>query len=147
MKAILASSVLLISFSAFAASDTSALKAKAAEFVPSSTFLAEDGDEFQFQTAKGTIVEVELNRDGSIDEASGDAALTGDVFVPGGSLLSLSAAVESLKKSGKTTQGDWSFEKSTLNGWVYEFEGVEGGKKMEYVIDATAGKLIKAKRD
>ena len=69
------------------------------------------------------------------------------MFVPGGQLLSLAAAVESLKKSGKTAQGDWSFEKSTLNGWVYEFEGVEDGKKMEYVIDATAGKLIKAKRD
>ena len=138
-------SVFALSTSAFAANK--ATKENAAKFVPGSTFVKEDGNEFDLKTAKNTIVEVELNTDGTIDEASGDLAVDGDVFTPGNSHITLEAAAAALKKAGKTPSGDWSYKKSILRGWVYEFEGHENGVKMEYVLSATNGSLLKDKKD
>lgn len=121
------------------------LKDIAAKMVPDSKLILQDGHEFKFQTTKSTIVEVELNKDGSIDEASGESATNGDIFNPGGELMNLAEAVSALQKAEKSPTGDWSFEKSTLNGWIYEFEGLEKGKEIEYFVDAKNGKLIKSR--
>lgn len=138
------SAILLLSAPAFA---NKATKETAAQYVPGGTLVKEDGNEFDFKTSKNTIVEVELNSDGTVDEASGDLAHEGDVFNPGNNHLTLEAAVAALKKAGKNPTGDWSYEKSVVRGWVYEFEGNENGTKMEYVISATDGKLLKDKKD
>lgn len=123
------------------------LKESLTKLVPESKVVKQDGDEYEVVTPKNTIVEVEFKRDGSVDEASGDAALAGDVFVPGNGMIALSDAVEALKKSGKSASGDWSYKKSFKNGWVYEFEGLENGKEMEYQISAKDGSLVKDRRD
>jgi uncharacterized membrane protein YkoI len=123
------------------------LKETAMKLVPESKITKEDGNEFDLMTAKQTVIEVELNKDGTLDEASGNAALTGDVFVPGNGLMSLSDAIAALQKAGKTPAGDWSIEKSFMNDWIYEFEGTENGKAMEYAVSAKDGKLVKDRRD
>lgn len=145
MLKVFAISALLISSSlAFANKNN---KETALKFVPGATLAKEDGNDYDFKTSKNTIVEVELNNDGTIDEASGDLAHEGDVFNPGNNHLTLEAAVAALKKAGKTPSGDWSYEKSLLRGWVYEFEGHEKGTKMEYTVSATDGKLLTDKKD
>lgn len=142
--------ILALVLSAFGSSalaaDPGSLKDAAVKMV-GGKLIKEDGDEYSIQTAKGTVVEVELNNDGTVDEASGDSVAGGDAFAPGGGMLSLADAVAALKKAGKNPTGDWSYEKSMINGWVYEFEGVENGKSMEYAISAKDGKLVKDKRD
>lgn len=139
-------SILMSAPIAFAATDVN-LKDAATKMVPNAKIIKEDGNEFDLQTAKGTVVEVELNRDGTIDEASGDSVAGGDEFAPGAGMMTLAQAAEALRKAGKNPTGDWSFEKSMMHGWMYEFEGMENGKKMEYGISAKDGKLVKEKRD
>lgn len=136
------------SFPAYAKKVSEAqLKESLTKLVPESKVVKKDGDEYEVMTPKNTVVEVEFNRDGSVDEASGDSAMGGDVFVPGNGMIALGAAVESLKKSGKTGTGDWEYKKSFRNGWVYEFEGRENDKDMEYQISAKDGSLVKDSRD
>ena len=92
-------------------------------------------------------MEIEYTMTGEFKEASGDAVLAGDVLEIGGGLLSLKAATDVMKNAGKTISGDWSLEKSFVHGWVYEFEGFENNAKMDYLVDAKTGKLIKAQID
>lgn len=145
LKVFSVTSLLVIGSLAFAADKNN--KDIAAKYVPGSKLVKEDGSDYDFRTPKNTIVEVELNNDGTIDEASGDLAHEGDVFNPGSNQLSLEAAVAALKKAGKMPTGDWSYEKSLLRGWVYEFEGNENGTKMDYVVSAVDGKLLKDSKD
>lgn len=150
MKFMIATVALSLAFTtnAFAKTESNAkMKEAAAKFVPSSKVVKEDGNEFDLLTAKDSIVEIELNRDMTLDEASGDAADAGDALTPGNGLIELSSAVASLKKAGKNPSGDWSLEKSLINGWVYEFEGMENGKRMEYTVNAKDGKIISGSRD
>lgn len=98
--------------------------------------------ETKVKTPQGTIVELDWHRHGDFEEASGDAVANGDILVPGAGLLTLAAAVVEVEKAGKKPVGDWSLEKSLRFGWVYEFQGYEAGKKMEYLIDAEDGKIL-----
>lgn len=131
--------------------DASEFKDKVVNYVSGAKVVEAHGDEYALQTPKGTKVEVELNRDGSIDEASGKAAVSGDVFTPsaieGKEMISLEKATESLKRSGKMPTGEWQFEKSWRHGYVYEFEGKEDGKDHEYSVRATDGKIVRDSRD
>lgn len=120
---------------------------KLESMVPASKVLKTDGNEFDLLTPKNTVVEIELNRDGSLDEASGDFAQGGDVFIPSDGHLTLANAVAALKAAGKTPSGDWSYEKSFLHGWVYKFEGSENGKTMKYLVNAENGRLVGDRRD
>ncbi len=124
-----------------------AAKEHLSKVAPGAKVVKEDGDTYEVMTPKNTIVEVEFNSDGTIDEASGTAADAGDMLTPGQGLIPLNAAVDALKKSGKKVAGEWSLEKSFTNGWVYEFQGVEGNKRMDYVVSATDGRLIKSDKD
>ena len=133
----------VISFNAQSATDKDK---KALNFVPGGEIQSSGKDEIKVKTTAGTIVEVELDRDGSLDEASGEFALK-DSFVPGKGLLSLNKAVEAMKKHGKTVEGEWSLEKDFLRDWEYEFEGVENNKKYEYALNAKTGELIKSEAD
>ncbi|WP_413574889.1 hypothetical protein ACLVWU_11645 [Bdellovibrio sp. HCB290] len=117
------------------------------KIVPAGNIVRQDGHEYKLTTSKNTLMEVEFNRDGSIDEASGDAAGAGDVLVPGEGRKTLEEVVKSLNVAGKKPSGDWSFKKSFIHGWIYEVEGFEGGKKMEYLVSAKDGSLIKEKQD
>lgn len=135
-----------VSSVSFAKTDVN-LKDAASKFIPNSKVVKVDGHEIDLQTAKGTVVEVELNRDGTLDEASGDAVNGGDQFVPGDGLMSLEQAIAALKTAGKSPTGDWKLKKSMMNGWVYEFDGQENGKDMEYAISAKDGKLVKDRRE
>ncbi len=117
------------------------------QLVPQGKIVELKHDEKKVQTTAGTIVEIEYRMTGDLKEASGDAALGGDVLEPAGGLLTLHAATEIMKNAGKTIQGDWSFEKSFIHGWVYEFEGSENNQKMDYLLDAKTGKILKAEID
>ena len=110
--------------------------------VPEARVVEQDGDEYELETPRNTRVEIKLDRAGVLDEASGDAAENGDVLVPGDGRMTLTDAVAALKKAGKAPTGDWSLEKSLLKGWVYEFEGRENGKEIDYKVSATDGKLL-----
>lgn len=133
---------LLSSFSIQAAN----FEKKALKFVPGGMIQSSDKDEFSIKTKAGSIVEIELDRNGDLDEASGNAA-NNDVFVPGQGLLSLNEAVKAMAKEGKIVQGEWSLDKDFLRDWEYEFEGMEDGKQYEYSMNAKTGKLIGSEAD
>lgn len=137
--------LVLVLISTFSHSATDLAK-KALKYVPEGTVQMVERDEFTIKTKSGSIIEVELNRDGSLDEASGEMAQKDD-FVPGNGLISLSQAVKALQKEGKTVEGEWSLDKDFLRDWEYEFEGVEDGKQYEYTVNAKTGKLIKSEAD
>ncbi|MCM2348720.1 MAG: hypothetical protein NDI69_01785 [Bacteriovoracaceae bacterium] len=122
------------------------LSQKGVEYVPKGMVVENKTDEVKIKTANGGIVEVEFTRDGELDEASGDSVIH-DEFVPGQGLLSLKEAVQQLQENGKNPSGDWSLKNSFIKGWHYEFEGIEAGKSMDYVLDAKTGKLLESKRD
>jgi uncharacterized membrane protein YkoI len=133
----------LISLPAFAATD---FTKAALKLVPGGSVQAVKKDEVIVKTPAGTFVEIEFNRDGTLDEASGDMAQK-DVFVPGNGLLSLADAVAAMKKEGKEVSGEWNLDKDFMREWEYEFEGMENGKSMEYTMNAKTGKLIKSEFD
>lgn len=135
--------ILLVSFSVLADPD---IKKEAIKYVPAGTLEVAERDEAKVRTAQGTIVEIELNRDGSLDEASGELAQK-DTLTPGQGLLSLTEAVAAMKKHGKNVEGEWSLDKDFLRDWEYEFEGMENGKEHEYSLNDKTGKLIESKPD
>lgn len=118
---------------------------KALKYVPGGTVVSEKKDEFKIKTANGKIVEVELDRNGKLDEASGYSIE--DQFVPGGDLKPLNEVVAMLQKEGKNLTGEWSFDRSTTRGWYYEFDGQdEKGRDLEVKVDAKTGNIIKIDR-
>lgn len=134
--------LILISTISHAKSD---MGKKALKYVPGGTIYSVEGDEVTIKTDTG-FIEVELNGDGSLDEASGEVAQK-DVFVPGNGLISLSEAVKALQQEGKFAEGEWSLDKDFLRDWEYEFEGIEDGRPQEYSLNAQTGKLIKSEAD
>jgi len=78
----------------------------AMKIVPGGTVERTEGDEATVKTTAGTLMEIEFNRDGTLDEASGDMA-TKDNLVPGNGLLPLKDAVAALEKNGKKAEGEW----------------------------------------
>ncbi|WP_413581899.1 hypothetical protein [Bdellovibrio sp. HCB288] len=148
LNIVLMSFLILVGLSAQAKSATDKqMRESLTKIVPQGNIVQQDGHEYKLTTARNTLMEVDFNRDGTIDEASGDAAETGDALVPGEGRKSLEEVVKSLNVAGKKASGDWSFKKSFTHGWIYEVEGFEGGKKMEYLVSAKDGSLIKAKKD
>lgn len=141
-KTIIPALLFTLSFSTFASEYTDA----ALKLVPGSKVVQEKVKEVKLQTTNGSIVEVEFKANGSFEEASGDN-IDKDVFVPANNLITLKDAVENLKKMGKTPVGEWTLEESLLQGWHYEFQGYEEGKKFDYHIDAKSGKFLGAKLD
>lgn len=132
-----------LSFSAIAAID---INKEALKYVPNGKVEAVEKNEAKVRTSGGTIVEVEFDRNGNLEEASGDMA-SKDTFVPGNGLLSLTDAVAAMKKAGKNVDGEWSLEKDFARDWEYEFEGFENGKSMEYTLNAKTGKITGTKED
>lgn len=119
---------------------------KTKSIVPEGTVAQEKEREIQVRTKSGSIVEVEFERNGEFEEASGKSP-DKDTLVPGLGLVSLSAALDTLKKENKSATGDWSLEKSFIKGWVYEFEGFESGKEVDYLVDAKTGKFLETRID
>lgn len=142
-KSLLSLSLLLVLSSPAMAS---ALSDEALSYIPGGKVVAEKKDEVKVQGPNGSIIEVEFNRSGKFDEASGDS-VDQDVFVPGNGILSLKEAVTALKKEGKSAVGEWSIDNSMIRGWYYEFEGFEAGNKMDYTLDAKTGKLLSVEID
>ena len=119
---------------------------KTKQLVPEGTIAQEKEREFKVRTKAGSIVEVEFERNGKFEEASGKSP-DKDVLVPGNGLITLASATDVLKKQGKVASGDWSLENSFIKGWVYEFEGFEKGKEVDYLIDAKSGKFLETRID
>jgi uncharacterized membrane protein YkoI len=122
------------------------MQENALKYVPGGKIVQEKKNEIKVQTPNGTIVEIEFKRNGNLEEASGDT-VDKDIFVPGEGLLSLKDAYAAMTKAGKQPVGDWSLDDSMLKGWHYEFEGLEDGKNMDYVVDAKTGKILESKVD
>ena len=116
-------------------------------YVPEGTLVKEKVDELKVKTKAGTTIEIEFTSDGSFKEASGDAAVSGDIFIPGMKLLSLKEASDALVKLGKLPSGEWNLEKGFLSDWTYEFEGKDNDRKMEYKLDAKTGQLLKEEEE
>jgi hypothetical protein len=117
------------------------------KLVPGGTEISRDNGEIKVKTTAGTVIELSMDADGELEEASGSAVLKGDVFEPGAGQLSLAQASEGLKKSGKTPQGEWTFEENENGDWIYDFEGTENKKAVDYIVNATNGKLLKTEID
>lgn len=122
-------------------------KADLVRLVPGGKVTMQKDGEAQVTTPAGTLVDIELDMDGELEEASGSSAEKGDVFEPGEKMITLKAAVESLKKAHKTLQGEWTFEESEEFGWVYDIEGVEKKAAVDYIVSAESGKLLKTEVD
>lgn len=120
---------------------------QASELVPQGVLTSQTPTKKSFKTPAGSLVTVEYDDLGRIEDASGKAIDNGDVFTPGEGNLDLKGAVAGLKKAGKIPTGEWTYEKAFVYGWVYEIEGRENGQKMEYKIKATTGELISATAD
>lgn len=115
-------------------------------WVPGGTRLAAHGDDLHFKTPAGTVVEIELDRAGNPDEASGDALISGDLLTPGEGRLDLAAIAARSKALGLAPTGDWSLELE--HGlWVYEIEGLMGDARWSVELDATSGEELRRKRD
>lgn len=143
MKTMMTIATLMLSMTAYAAAN---LGAEAMKLVPESKILQEKGREVKLQTSKGGVVEIEFDRKGAFEEASGENVEM-DVFNAPAPMISLQDAVAAAQKAGKTPAGEWSLEKGTFTGWVYELKGFENGKEMEYIIDAKSGELKKQSKD
>lgn len=122
------------------------MKENALKMVPGGQVVSESTREYKIQTKNQSIVEIEFETDGSFEEASGND-IEKDVLVMDQGVMGLQDAVKAVKKAGKTPVGEWTLDKSFLHGWYYEFDGVENGKKMEYVLDAKSGKLLSSNID
>lgn len=112
----------------------------ALKMIPGGKVIQEKTREVMVLTPNQSTIEVEFKKNGKFEEASGDN-LEKDILVPDMGLISLQEAVALLKKEGKTPVGEWSLEESLFGNWHYEFEGIEGGKKMDYQVDAKTGKI------
>lgn len=119
---------------------------KIAHLIPGGEIVQEKDHEVKVRTKSGSIVEVEFERNGAFEEASGKSP-DKDILVPGPSLIPLTKAYASLKDAGKSASGDWSLEKSFIKGWVYEFEGFENGREVDYLVDAESGKFLETRID
>lgn len=137
-------SLAVLVFTSFA--HASGFDKEALALVPGGKILSTEENEFVVQTKNNSLVEVEFNNDGSLDEASGKKARQ-DVFVPKDGLLSLAAATEAMSKAGKSIDGEWSLEKGFMKDWEYEFEGVEAEKRVEYSMNAKTGEITKTEFD
>jgi uncharacterized membrane protein YkoI len=122
------------------------MEQKVLSFIPEGKVLQEKDREFKIQTKQGSVVEVEFKANGEFEEASGKA-LDKDVFIPGEKILPLDRAVAALKKEAKVPSGEWNLEKTIIRGWVYEFEGHENGRQVEYVMDARSGSILDTRVD
>ncbi|MFP5490801.1 MAG: PepSY domain-containing protein [Bacteriovoracia bacterium] len=130
----------LISLPAFA--DVDALK-----LVPGGKIKSKTSFEIKVTTAQNTEVELGIDQDGDLEEASGLSAEKGDVFEPGEKRLPLKDVVAALKKAGKTLQGEWIFEQSDDGDWLYDLEGIENKKNVDYIVNAENGKLLRTEVD
>lgn len=129
-------------FSLPALADVDALK-----LVPGGKIKSKTSFEIKVTTAQNTEVELGIDQDGDLEEASGLSAEKGDVFVPGEKRLPLKDVVAALKKAGKTLQGEWIFEQSDDGDWLYDLEGIENKKNVDYIVNAENGKLLRTEVD
>lgn len=122
------------------------LKVSALKYVPGGAVVELKKDEVKVKTPTGSIVEIEFNRNGELDEASGDA-IESDVFIPGNNYKNLSEISKMLKDQGYQLTGDWSYESSFMKSWHYEVDALKDGQSLELEVDAKTGKMTKSKID
>jgi uncharacterized membrane protein YkoI len=115
------------------------------ELVPGGKILTKSKELITVETPKKTIIELVFDEQGKLEEASGKAILTGDVFVPGEKLLSLDKIAEKLKD--KKLDGEWTFEATASGDWTYDVEGTEKSKKVDYIMNAETGAITSIEID
>lgn len=107
------------------------------ELVPQGKIVNESPESIKVETPNKTEIELVFDDKGILEEAFGKAAGKGDNFVPGQKLLPLEEIVKKL--SGKTLHGEWIFEQNSKGEWVYDIEGSEKGKDVDYIINSETG--------
>lgn len=145
MKKILLSLLVISAFSAQGAFAQD-LTQKALDYVENSTVFKVKKDEVEVLTANKTIVEIDFDRKGNLEEASGENVDL-DNFNPKNGNLSLVEALNSIQALGETVHGEWSYEHEFQMGWYYEFNGIKNNVEYEFIIDAKTGKLLRSKID
>jgi hypothetical protein len=120
------------------------LKASSLKYVPGGSVVELKKDEVKVKAPAGSVIEIEFNRNGELDEASGDA-IESDIFIPGNGYKNLSEISKTLKDQGYQFSGDWSFESSFMKSWHYEVDAIKEGQTYEVEIDAKTGKITKSK--
>ena len=107
------------------------------ELVPQGKIVSESPESIKVETVGKTQIELVFDEKGVPEEAYGKAAGKGDNFVPGQKMLPLDEIIKKL--TGKTIQGEWIFEQNTNGDWVYDIEGRENDKDVDYIINAETG--------
>ncbi len=107
------------------------------ELVPQAKIVSESPESIKVETIAKTQIELVFDDKGVLEEAFGKAAGKGDNFVPGQKMLPLDEIVKKL--AGKTLQGEWIFEQNVNGDWVYDIEGRENNKDVDYIINAETG--------
>ena len=107
------------------------------ELVPQGKIVSESPESIKVETTGKTQIELVFDDKGVLEEAYGKAAGKGDNFVPGQKMLPLDEIIKKL--TGKTIQGEWIFEQNTNGDWVYDIEGRENDKDVDYIINAETG--------
>jgi hypothetical protein len=107
------------------------------ELVPQGKIVSESPESIKVETVGKTQIELVFDDKGVLEEAYGKAAGKGDNFVPGQKMLPLDEIIKKL--TGKTIQGEWIFEQNANGDWVYDIEGRENDKDVDYIINAETG--------
>lgn len=135
--------LLVLSLSTFTSFALAQLAPEAAlKYVPGGVVVQTKKNEVKVKTPKGSIVEIEFDRSGELDDASGDA-IENDVFIPGNSKhKKLDEIAAIVKEQGYELKGDWSYDKSIFKGWHYEVDAFKDNQEVELTLDAESGKIV-----
>ncbi|HXH76144.1 MAG TPA: PepSY domain-containing protein [Bacteriovoracaceae bacterium] len=118
------------------------VESKALTMVPKGRIVLINFREVTLKTESGTKVELEFERQGTLQEASGLNLNRGDEFEPGQGLMSLSSVAQKVTKAGHPIKGEWKLEKDDQYGWVYELAEDKDDQKVYHIVNAKTGKLI-----
>lgn len=129
----------LISFSWAYKADTDSISTS---MVPRGKIIEKEGRDFWIKTRAGTKVQIELYRNGNLEEASGKNLNRGDEFEPGQGLVSLATAAKAAVIPGTILKQRWKLDFDEKLGWVYEFEGEHKGVDRDILVDAKRGEII-----
>ena len=109
-------------------------------FVPQGKIVAKKKDEVKVQTKNGTYVVLEFNKDGSLEEASGDQ-IKRDVFTPSQGSLELKDILNILEKRNVLLAGEWSYEVGFFGNAIYQVDTFRNNQEVELSLDAKTGEV------
>jgi uncharacterized membrane protein YkoI len=141
MKLYLSAMALLLLQTALAGMD---LQELAQSMVPKGRVIDHERRDFIIKTPAGSKITVEFDRAKNFKEASGKNLNKGDEFQPGKGLISLSTAAGKASAEGKRLGRSWNLEQDQELGWIYEIESEREGMKIDLLINAVSGEIIRS---